>query len=201
MCLAFIEMKPCFLDHLTKQSNFLFRYSICFLIILYMFWAFGYFEKRSEISSGKYLLLGYQIYRSVWFNYIQDTCMQKWENVLLHLTSATATNNHPHPFPTPLHFSFNHWRSFVFQTEILGKFVEINIFSRFFFFCLLFHCLAVRISLPFYILYNMLLYWSRSITGRSCNTVLNGFVAVDLLIFHILEGCPQATKEMLSLVP
>ena len=27
------------------------------------------------------------------------------------------------------------------------------------------------------------------------------FVAVDLLIFHILEGCPQVRKKLLSLVP
>ena len=105
MCLAFIEMKPCFLDHLTKQSNFLFRYSISFLIILYMFWAFGYFDIKSEISSGKqYLLLGYQIYRSVWFNYIQDTCVQKWENVLLHLTSVTAPNINPPSQPSSFFF-------------------------------------------------------------------------------------------------
>ena len=31
--------------------------------------------------------------------------MQKWENVLLHLTSATATNNHPPP-PSPPLFIF-----------------------------------------------------------------------------------------------
>ena len=27
------------------------------------------------------------------------------------------------------------------------------------------------------------------------------FVAVDLLIFHILEGCPQVRKKLISLVP
>ena len=120
MCLAFIEMKPCFLDHLTKQSNFLFRYSISVLIILYMFWAFGCFDKRSEISSGKqYLLLSYQIYRSVWFNYIEDTCMQKWENVLLHFAP-----NIP-PLPPLFIFSFSLWRSFVFQTEKLANLFKL----------------------------------------------------------------------------
>ena len=59
----------------------------------------------------------------------------------------------------------------------------LNIYIFVLFFCLL-HRLAVRISLPFYIFYKLLLYWSRSKTGRSGTT--QRFVAVDLLTFYIL---------------
>ena len=52
-----------------------------------------------------------------------------------------------------------------------------------FFFCLLLHRLAIRISLPIYIFYKLLLYWSWSTTGRSGTT--QRFVAVELRIFHI----------------
>ena len=38
------------------------------------------------------------------------------------------------------------------------------------FICLLVHRLSVRVSLPFYNLYRLILYWSRSTTVRSCTT-------------------------------
>ena len=58
-----------------------------------------------------------------------------------------------------------------------------NLFKHTFnlFFCLLVHRLAVKISLPFYILYKLFLYWSRSTTcGKSGNT--QRFVAVELML-------------------
>ena len=53
-----------------------------------------------------------------------------------------------------------------------------------------------RIILLFYILYKWLLYWSRSATVRSGTT--QRFVAVDLLIFNILESTTNLFKIRLQ---
>ena len=65
-------------------------------------------------------------------------------------------------------------------------------------FCLLLHCLALRISLPLYIFYELLLYWSRPTTGRSGST--QRFVAVDLPIFYISKSLwhPGCMKWILA---
>ena len=74
-----------------------------------------------------------------------------------------------------------------------------NIFFIYqFFFYSLFTCSSPcpRAILPFYILYKLLLYWSRSATVRSGTT--QRFVAVDLLIFNILESTTNLSKIRLQ---
>lgn len=53
----------------------------------------------------------------------------------------------------------------------------LNIDSFVLFFCLFLYRVAVKIGLPFHILYKLLLYWSRNTTGRSSTT--HQFVPVD----------------------
>ena len=60
--------------------------------------------------------------------------------------------------------------------------VCLNIYIFVLFFSLLFHRLAVRMSLSFSIFYKVLLYRSTSTTGRSGTS--QRFVAVYLLVFY-----------------
>ena len=63
----------------------------------------------------------------------------------------------------------------------------LNIDSFVLFFCLFLYRVAVKIGLPFHILYKLLLYWSRNTTGRSGTT--HQFVPVvgfaDILYFCV----------------
>ena len=65
-----------------------------------------------------------------------------------------------------------------------GREILFNYIFFVLFFCLLFHRLAIKISLPCHIFLQVYLYWSRSAIERSGTT--HWFVAVDLLIFYIL---------------
>ena len=91
------------------------------------------------------------------------TAVQKWIiSYILHFTKTILSNM--------FHFSFSLWRRFVFKPKYWAKFLK---YFFVLFLCLLVHHLAAGISLQFYILYKLLLYWSRGLQSGD-PALLNG---------------------------
>ena len=126
--------------------------------------------------------------------------MGKWENVLLHLTSVTAPNNAPPPSPPlfifllapeeVLSFKLKYWAN-------LFKLINFLVFILLFTFSL--PCRKDQFAVLHFIQHVIVLI--QIYNWEILNHRTQRFVAVDLLIFHILEGCPQVRKKLLSLVP